>query len=167
MGYKLKGTTVELPVSPKRGSGEKKPVKRVFEQYRDIQIERLMVSLENHDGRYERNERLDKNYAAPNWRVVQEGTVGDQMEDPDTVAVFFKVGTKKWAIFGEDGSSNESLIYSIQLKDELEGMMDFIEGLTESSDEGKSFLNAAIATKSIKAKYKYNPESGLMDLGKK
>ena len=157
----------------------------MFEEYKQKQIDRLNQSIEHAVGRYERGERLNKNYSSMNWRIEIEGNEADQQIDPDLCAVVMKIGTKKWEnVETEDGLANESYVCSTDLIANLKGMREclegkqkakgkdgnpkgpFIGGLEEDSEDGKSFLAEVIRVCALKAKVPYNEESGCMDVGK-
>jgi hypothetical protein len=127
--------------------------------------------MDDYLGRYKENLNIVKDgkvkvIPSSNWRVVESGDRDDQVENPDILAVFFKVGTKKWEAFGKkDAKTNEQYTDSLNLEDTLKEMRKWIENMKEDSEDGQSFLKAAIAAKSIKAKYKYNEETGRMDKG--
>jgi len=184
MGIKV-NMAVKRPVKQKRGGRAAKPIVRLFEEYKQKQIDRLKQSIEHAVGRYERGERLNKNYSSMNWRIEIEGNEADQQVDPDLCAVFMKIGTKKWEnVETEDGLANESYVYSTDLIANLKGMREYLEGtqkkkdkdgnptgafvggLEEGSEDGKSFLKEVIRVCALKAKFPYNEESGRMDLGK-
>jgi hypothetical protein len=166
MGIKV-SMAVKRPVKAKRGGKAAKPTVRLFEEYKEKQIDRIKQSIEHATGRYTEGHRLDKNYGSMNWRIEIEGNEVDQENDPDLCAVFIKIGTKKWEnVETEDGVSNESYVYSPDLIETLNGMREYMEGLTEDSEDGKSFLAEVIRVCGLKAKFPYNEESGRMDLGK-
>ena len=166
MGIKV-NMAVKRPVKQKRGGRAAKPIVRLFEEYKQKQIDRIKQSIEHAVGRYERGERLNKNYSSMNWRIEVEGNEADQDLDPDMCAVFIKIGTKKWLnVETEDGLANESYVYSPDLIGNLNGMREYMEGLEEDSEDGKSFLAEVIRVCALKAKFAYNEESGRMDLGK-
>ena len=165
MGFNAVGQ-VELPVKKKRGKSEPKETPRIFDQYQAKQADRLQMSIEHCEGRYGRGERLDKNYGSMNWRVQLEGNEVDQQNDPDTLALFFKIGTKKWAIMGKDQNEIEQYCESQDLEANLRGMKDYIEGLKEDSADGQLFLTEVKRVCKIKAKYDYNEATGRMDLNK-
>ena len=166
MGIKV-SMAVKRPVKAKRGGKVPKPSVRLFEEYKEKQIDRIKQSIEHATGRYTEEQRLDKNYGSMNWRIEIEGNEFDQENDPDLCAVFIKIGTKKWKnVETEDGVSNESYVYSPDLIETLNGMREYMEGLTEDSEDGKSFLAEVIRVCGLKAKFPYNEESGRMDLGK-
>ena len=129
--------------------------------------------MDDYVGRYKENLNIIQDgkvklKPAANWRVVEAGDRDDQVENPDIIAVYFKVGTKKWEAFGKkDAKTNEQYTDSLNLEDTLNDMRDWIEKMKEDSEDGQSFLQAAIAAKSIKAKYEYNEDTGRMDKGKK
>ena len=115
MGIKV-NMAVKRPVKQKRGGRAAKPIVRLFEEYKQKQIDRIKQSIEHAVGRYERGERLNKNYSSMNWRIEIEGNEADQQVDPDLCAVFMKIGTKKWEnVETEDGLANESYVYSTDL----------------------------------------------------
>ena len=166
MGIKV-NMAVKRPVKQKRGGRAAKPIVRLFEEYKQKQIDRIKQSIEHAVGRYERGERLNKNYSSMNWRIEVEGNEADQDLDPDMCAVFIKIGTKKWLnVETEDGLANESYVYSPDLIGNLNGMREYMEGLEEDSEDGKSFLGEVIRVCALKAKVPYNEESGCMDVGK-
>lgn len=170
MGFNVK-TQVELPKKVGRKDRPPPVLKRVFDEYKDQQVDRLKHSMDDYLGRYKENLNIVKDgkvkvIPSSNWRVVEAGDRDDQVENPDIVAVFFKVGTKKWEAFGKkDAKTNEQYTDSLNLEDTLKEMRKWIENMKEDSEDGQSFLKAAIAAKSIKAKYKYNEETGRMDKG--
>ena len=166
MGIKV-NMAVKRPVKQKRGGRAAKPIVRLFEEYKQKQIDRIKQSIEHAIGRYEQGERLNKNYSSMNWRIEVEGNEVDQENNPDLCAVFIKIGTKKWEnVETEDGLANESYVYSPDLIGNLNGMREYMEGLEEDSEDGKSFLGEVIRVCALKAKFPYNEESGRMDLGK-
>ena len=67
MGIKV-NMAVKRPVKQKRGGRAAKPIVRLFEEYKQKQIDRIKQSIEHAVGRYERGERLNKNYSSMNWR---------------------------------------------------------------------------------------------------
>jgi hypothetical protein len=174
MGFNVK-TPVELTPKKPRGQRKEQIIPRVFDEYKLQQIDRLKQSMDDCIGRYKLNLNIIdektkkiKLKPAPNWRVVESGDRDDQIENPDIVAVFFKVGTKKWDAFGKkDAKTNEQYTDALNLEDTLIEMRKWIEKMKEDTEDGQSFLQAAIAAKSIKAKYEYNEETGKMDKGKK
>tara|TARA_B100000780_G_scaffold272099_1_gene233839 strand:- start:78 stop:587 length:510 start_codon:yes stop_codon:yes gene_type:complete len=166
MGIKV-NMAVKRPEKAKRGGRVAKVTERLFEQYKEKQIDRIKQSIENAVGRYTEGHRLDKNYGSMNWRIEVEGNEADQENNPDLCAVFIKIGTKKWVnVETEDGLANESYVYSPDLIENLNGMREYMEGLEEDSEDGKSFMVEVIRVCAMKAKFPYNEESGLMDLGK-
>jgi len=172
MGFNVK-TQVELPQKVSRKDRAPRVIRRVFDEYKDAQVNRLKESMDDFVGRYKENLNIIKDgkvrvLPSKNWRVVEQGDRDDQVENPDIIAVFFKVGTKKWDAFGKkDAKTNEQYTDSLNLEDTLIDMRDYIEKMKEDSEDGQSFLKEAIAAKSIKAKYEYNEETGKMDKGKK
>jgi hypothetical protein len=170
MGFNVK-TQVELPKKVSRKDRPPRVIPRVFDEYKEQQVDRLKHSMDDYLGRYKENLNIVKDgkvkvIPSSNWRVVESGDRDDQVENPDILAVFFKVGTKKWEAFGKkDAKTNEQYTDSLNLEDTLKEMRSWIENMKEDSEDGQSFLKAAIAAKSIKAKYKYNEETGRMDKG--
>ena len=166
MGLKLKTGRATPPATSGR-SGSSKVKLPVFEDQKAKVIEKLMISIEEANGRYGSKEQeanpLPKAIRSKNWTVR---TKAEQLMD-EQCEVTVRVGQALWECFEEDPHYKEStkryLVDADMLVPVLEEIKKMVEGLDKDSAEGKSFHALAVDAAGRRAKGTYNKATDMFE----
>lgn len=139
---------------------------RLFDEYKDKQISQINASMELAEKMYEKDTGIwtgSPYMKVSNYRVVEKG----DFETSDLCALHFKIGSKMWptGMIGMEGEAcAEVTCDSTYLLANLSAMREDIKEMTEDSERGKDFLKTVIEVAERRAKFKFNEDTGRLDL---